>query len=361
MSLKSNAQYWRERFRQLEESTHRSDQRFTQKLADVFTYAASRLDLAIYKFFKQFSNLEKVSLFEANRLLNSEELKAFKMSVQEYIKLGEQQNIKFSPEINKTLEEASLKYRVTRLEAISYQMSAIIGHAIGSEHAMVYDYLANKYTDRYYKTAFTVFQNYGVGVSFDQLDENRLKKILDTPWTVDGTNFSTRIWNNQTKLINTLTNVLSDACIRGSGYSETSARFAKEMNTTLNNAARVVATESAFFSSEAQKDCFNELGAEQYEIIATLDVVTDEECQELDGKIFDMKDFKAGATAPPFHPNCRCSTSPHFDDSDIPGYVEGTRTARNEGGKTYRVPRSMKYPEWKKKYVDGKGTGTSSK
>lgn len=358
--MPNNAEYWRKRFKQLEEATHRKDASFITKLERVFVEAADNLDFALYKFFSRFSDMEHVSLTEANRILNSEELKAFKMSVDEYIKLGEKQNIEYSPEINKLLEEASLKFRVTRLEAISYEMAAIIGKLTGNEHSLMYEEFANRYRDRYYQTAFTVFKNYGVGVTFAKINEDTLDNILKIPWTADGTNFSTRIWNNQVKLINTLTNVLSDACIRGSGYAETSERFAKQMHTNMTNAARVVTTESAFFSSQAQKDCFNELGAEEYEIIATLDNVTDEECGELDGKVFKMDDFKAGSTAPPFHPNCRCTTAPYFDDSDIPGYVEGTRTARNGNDKTYRVPRNMTYKEWEKKYGENSNYTTES-
>lgn len=44
-------------------------------------------------------------------------------------------------------------------------------------------------------------------------------------------------------------------------------------------------TESAAFSSIAQKDCFKDLGVEEYEIIATLDSKTSDICQALDGKV----------------------------------------------------------------------------
>ncbi len=73
-------------------------------------------------------------------------------------------------------------------------------------------------------------------------------------------------------------------------------------------------TESAYFGQQAQKQCFNELGVEKYEIVATLDSRTSEICQEKDGMIFDMKDYEPGVTAPPFHVNCRSTTAPYFDD-----------------------------------------------
>ena len=77
-----------------------------------------------------------------------------------------------------------------------------------------------------------------------------------------------------------------------------------KMNTSKVNAGRLIMTEEAYFSSAAQKDCFQDLGVEQYEIVATLDSHTSDICQNLDGQVFPMKDFEPGVTAPPFHVYC---------------------------------------------------------
>lgn len=47
-----------------------------------------------------------------------------------------------------------------------------------------------------------------------------------------------------------------------------------------------------------QKDCFNDLGVEKYVIVATFDDRTADICQELDGQVFDMKDYEVGSTSP---------------------------------------------------------------
>lgn len=109
-------------------------------------------------------------------------------------------------------------------------------------------------------------------------------------------------------------------------------------------------TEEAYFSSAAQKDCFYDLDVEKYEIVATLDSYTSEICRSLDGKVFPMKDFEPGVTAPPFHVWCRSTTVPYFDENF--GQT-GERAARGADGKTYYVPADMTYEEWKKTFVDG--------
>ncbi|MBR6400349.1 MAG: minor capsid protein [Firmicutes bacterium] len=139
--------------------------------------------------------------------------------------------------------------------------------------------------------------------------------------------------------------------------------IAKDFNTTINRAATLVYTETAHAASMAQKEGFEELGVEEFEIVATLDNVTSEICQEMDGKHLPMSEFKAGVTAPPFHPNCRSVTAPYFEDSEeIFGVTE--RAARDpETGKTVYVD-DMTYPEWKEKFVknlDTKNIANSAK
>jgi SPP1 gp7 family putative phage head morphogenesis protein len=130
--------------------------------------------------------------------------------------------------------------------------------------------------------------------------------------------------------------------------------ISRKMGTSKANAGRLVMTEEAFFSSAAQKDCFHELDVEQYRILATLDSHTSDICREMDGKVFPMKDFEPGVTAPPFHVWCRTTTVPHFGDEF--DFI-GKRAARGEDGKTYYVPSSMTYQEWEKAMVNGDKSG----
>lgn len=347
---KSNANYWRERFKELETLTYNKSQEYYDRIIKAFNITENKLKQVLNEFYSRFANLEDISITEAKIVLNSEERAAFRMSVEEYIKFGEENNRHWNPALNNILEEASLKYRITRLEAAFYQFAGEIGKLTSQEVGLLYDLLADTYIDRYYRTAYEIFDYFGVGTSFEMIDMNKLEMILDQPWAVDGSNFSSRLWSNQAKLTNTLTQALTSACVRGEGYTETTEYLARALGTSKKNAGRLVVTESAYFASRAQQSCFEELGAEKFMIVATLDNITDPECQDLDGQIHTMDEYEVGVTAPPYHPNCRCTTRPYFEDENVPGYVEGTRTARDPGGKTYRVPRNMTYKEWRKKY-----------
>jgi hypothetical protein len=69
-----------------------------------------------------------------------------------------------------------------------------------------------------------------------------------------------------------------------------------------------------------------------------------------------MDEYEAGVTAPPFHPRCRTTTAPYFDDE-----VDATRAARDpETGKTVQVPADMKYQDWKDQYTIDPETGKTN-
>ena len=80
-----------------------------------------------------------------------------------------------------------------------------------------------------------------------------------------------------------------------------------------------------------------------------MDSRTSETCRNLDGKVFDLKDYQSGITAPPFHPYCRTTTVPYFDDE-----VEGYRASRDENDEGYYlIPENMNYREWEDTFIKG--------
>ena len=52
-------------------------------------------------------------------------------------------------------------------------------------------------------------------------------------------------------------------------------------------------------------------GGTKYTVFGVPDNRTCIQCHEMNGKVFDVKDFELGVTAPPFCNNCRCVITPH--------------------------------------------------
>ena len=187
------------------------------------------------------------------------------------------------------------------------------------------------------------------------LDERRIEKLLSNPWTADDKTFSARIWKDRTQLVDTIEKELTRMVATGETPDKTIKAISDRLNVSKSNASRLVMTESAYFASEAQRDCFKELGVEKYKVVAALDGNTCPVCGAMDGKIFDIADYKPGSTAEPFHPRCRCCTSPYFEDTDN----VGTRIARDvKTGEKFDLPADTTYEQWKEMQDSKYGKGT---
>ena len=107
----------------------------------------------------------------------------------------------------------------------------------------------------------------------------------------------------------------------------------REAETLVRTAVRHVTSSARLATYDANSDIID-----GYTIVATLDTRTCPICAGLDGRF--IKTGEAGPS-PPFHPNCRCDTSPVV--KGLPGLPPGQR-ASVEGP----VPDTVTYGEWLK-------------
>lgn len=347
----TNAEYWKQRFTQLEAAQNRKGATAYLEMEKQYKAAQNELEAQIARWYQRFADSNGISLAQAKQWLKGQDLAEFKWDVKEYIKYGKENAINGA--WMQELENASSKFHISRLEALQIQTQNSLETMFAQQFGTMKKALSDVYTSGYYHTAYAVQQGFGLGWDIAGLDQVQIEKVLSKPWAVDGYNFSTRIWNSKTKLIGEVHNELSKNLLTGADPQKAIDSLAKKMGTSKSNAGRLVMTEQAYFSSAAQKDCFNDLDVEEYEIVATLDSHTSDICRSLDGKVFKMSDYKPGVTAPPFHVYCRSTTAPHFKDN----FDAGERAARGADGKTYYVPDNVTYSEWKKAFVDGDKSG----
>ncbi len=340
---KNNKEYWKKRFEDLERFNHQRGRSFYHKIEKQYQIAMDAIEKDLSKWYLRFSKNNEISYVDARKLLNSKELKEFRWNVDQYM---EKAKNNIDGLWTKQLENASAKVHITRLDALNMQMQQHCEQLFGNYHDQTSEYLNRLYTENFYHTAFEVAKGTGVGTNFARLDKKMVDLVIHKPWASDGKEFSGRIWENRSKLVNTLHSELTTAIIKGDAPQKTIKAVAKKMDVSRSQAENLVLTETAALSSKATQDSYQELGLNRYEILATLDSRTSEICRNMDRKKFDMKDYQVGVTAPPFHPRCRTTTIP-----DIDGDITGERAARGKDGKTYYVPADMTYQQWEKKYV----------
>lgn len=306
--------------------------------------------------YRRFASNNEITLAEARKLLDANELEEFKWTVDEYIKYGRENAI--SQEWMKQLENASARVHISRLDSIKLQLQQQAEALYGNQLDNIDEIIKNSYSESYYRTAFEIQKGVGVGWSLQGLSDDVVRKVLARPWTLDNQTFSDKLWNNKKALINSVNTELTQMIIRGTSPDKAIKTIAGRFNVSKSQAGRLIMTESAAFANVARKDCFNELGVEQYIIVGTLDRSMCSLCGSLDGQICRMSDYQVGVTAPPFHPWCRCTTAPYFEDME----GIGERFARDvKTGESFSIPKDMKYADWRLQQDAKYGTGTVEK
>lgn len=344
--MKSN-KYWNNRFESLEQLEHDEAIDLYQNLEKKFNKTQKDLTDFIEQWYYRVSVNNEISMADARKFISQTELEEFQWDVEDYIRYGEENED--NPIWMKQLENASARVHISNLELAKLQIQNHIEVLFADYVAGVTSLAKKVIPDTYYRSVFEIQKGFNVGWKVQSFDKRRLNKIINKPWSVDKKIFSDRIWENKDKLVNELHKELTQMTIRGGKPDEAIKNIAKKMNTSKKQAGRLIMTESAYFYAESQKEAYQDLDVEKYQIVATLDSLTSIICRDIDLEVFEMSNYEVGVTAPPFHPNCRTVTTPYFEDD----FLIGSRAARDEEtGKTYHVPANMKYEDWFKEYVE---------
>lgn len=338
----NNQEYWKKRAEEIAELEYSKVEEYRTKMQLEYKDALKSIQRDIEVFYARFAQNNDISLLEAKKLLNSDELEEFKMDLAEFRRMSKQAN----PDWEKELVNVSLKTRITRLEALQLRIRNAIEQLYTDQQEEGTNLLKDTYEDTYYRNIYNIQSGTGVGIDFAKPDNVALDKVINEKWL--GSNYSDRLWKDKIALLTELQTNLAQAFIRGDSIDKTTKTVAGRLGTDFNKTRTLINTESAYIAQKATFDGYKATGVEQYQIIATLDLHTSKLCRSLDLKIFNLSDKEIGVTAPPFHPNCRTTTVAYFE-----GMMFGEILARDSGGKTYYVDRNMSYEEWYSKYVKG--------
>lgn len=338
----TNSEYWRKRMDAQAGSVYKRCDQFINDLMRQYQTAVRSMEADIAKWYQRFADANGITLAEAARLLNSDELLEFRWTVEDYIRSGQQNAV--SGIWMKELESASARVHISRLDSLKMSLRQHVEELIGMQLKTLPEVLHATYRESYDRTVYELSRGSRVMLSYQKPDVRRIDRVLGTPWSSDGKEFSERVWDNRAQLIGSMNTHLTQSIIRGEDPQKAINAIAKDMNVSKARAGTLVMTESAAIASAAQRDCYKDLDVEEFEYVCTLDEVTCPVCGAMDGKHFPMSKYEIGVNVPPLHPRCRCDTLSYFDDMKDWG-IE--RAARDENGKTVYVPESMTYEQWK--------------
>lgn len=340
-----NADYWRGRFSILEDTAFKQSEQSIQAIEQMYLEAQRSVQKEIEAWYGRFAVNNQISLADARKLLTTGQLEEFRWTVDQYIQAGKKAGLDAA--WLKRLENASAKVHISRLEAvqmeIQQQLELLYGNQVDEIDSLLKKVVGNGYTH----TAFEIQKGIGLGWDMTALNQQKLETLISKPWTTDGRTFRDRCWVNKTDLVNTINTQMVQGMLRGDSPEKTIQAIQKQFGVSRYKARRLVHTETSYFNAQATKEAYKDLNIEKIEILETLDSRTCSVCGGLDGTVIPLSQYEPGVTVPPFHPNCRGTTCPYYDDMD------GERAARNAEGKVYYVPANMNYQAWKAAFVNG--------
>ena len=173
--------------------------------------------------------------------------------------------------------------------------------------------LKKSYSNSFLETAFVI-----------QLIKNEFHKAIpgkpNLKWHINGESYIDDVLFYKGRLQHDILKEINRGIIYDQDIS-----VEKAFKTLENSTKAMIDTECSYAERQGAKSAFDNESIKKYRYLATLDTKTCEDCAELDGKVFLVKDAVVGVNYSPMHPHCRCVIIPHFDD-----FETGTRTARDK-------------------------------
>lgn len=347
------SEYWEKRRIQDKKKSLNASERFIQRyMKGVFKQASKEIQEEINRLYERVAKEEGISLHDARKRLSEKEFRSidFEKMIQDSAERnkallsgdlpeGMKEELKKRQRlIEKSLREYSRKGYMDHLTLQNLWIRKTIHELTNQEQVSMYEFLTEQYRDGYFRSVFSVQQGIGFGKDFAAPPVEAVRKAVLQSWSKK--NFSERIWGHEEQLAAKLKRSIITGLIRGESVEQMRKRVQERMDVSASNVRRLVRTESAHVCEQSTLDAYEECGITEYQYLATLDRRTSKICQELDGKVFPIRDAKPGVNYPPMHPNCRSTTVAYTEGA------LGERAARGSDNRYYTVPDSMNYQTW---------------
>ena len=338
----NSREYWPQRAAQREQEAQLIVEKYLAQMQQRLKEAQHDILRQIEAFYARYAKDNQISLYEARKLLTSQEMKVFKeVDLARFRAMALEGN----PQYENLLNAISYRVRISRLELLLAQIEMTMLHLYGGKNGLqdyVYTGLVDVYQNSYYHFMYD-FAMFGIPTNVQILDDSMMREVMSYNWS--GKEFSERIWGHEQETMQNIRKSLEQSFIIGRSIDRTVKEIVKVTDVAYSRAEALVRTEASFFHNLAAQNSYRDAGMEKYEILATLDMRTSDICRYQDGKVYKAKDYKPGTNAPPFHVRCRTTTIPYFDESE---YTHGEKRQSMNG-----LVDSVSYEEWYNRHIKG--------
>ena len=307
-----DSKYWEDRYRAEEKARELADKGVAYQLHGVYQQHANNIQKEIDSFWQKYADREGITKLEAKQRADrldmiNVEFKA-KQLVERANRLRERgkkvTSDDFTRAENDLMRLYNLKMKTSRLEVLQANIKLHQYDLALSEFEII---------DRHLVESFRRENLFSAGVlnmTLGSFESSKISADSIVYANFNNATWSSRVWERQNELRNIVKKGVADTVLRGKGTNVLINSLKKEFDVSYGYARRLAVTESARVYSEAQKSNYEANDVEEFEVMTELKAC--HICQPFNGKIFKVSELIPALNAPPFHPNCRCTTVPHF-------------------------------------------------
>ena len=331
----TSQEYWKKREAEQLKHNITDEQGYKTYIDKIYDSVLDNVQKEIAGFYAKYANKEGITLSEAKRRVSKLDIEEYGRKAEKYVK-----DRTFSKEANEEMRLYNATMRINRIE----MLKANIGLELVDGFDELQQYYDTILTDR---TLSEYERQAGILGKSIVNNEKVAHSIVNASF--NNAKYSDRIWMYQDMLKNELAGLLKTGLIQGRNPRQLATHLQKLFGVAKSRAETLMRTELARVQTDAQMRAFKENGYDKYIFIAEDDSRTCNVCISQDNEVFEVKDMQIGVTAPPLHPNCRCSTAAYMDRKDFNEWLseqngESTLNEQSESDKiNSKIEDAMNY------------------
>lgn len=304
--------YWEDRYRAEEKARELADKRVAYQLNGVYQQHANNIQKEIDSFWQRYADKEGITKLEAKQRADRLDMVNVEFKARQLVERANRMRQRgqkvtsedFTKAENDLMRLYNLKMKTSRLEVLQANIKLHQYDLALSEFEIIDKHLTESIRRE------NLFSAGVLNMTLGSFEASKVSADTIIYANFNGATWPGRHWTRQNELREIVKKGVADTVLRGGGTNVLINNLRKEFDVSYGYASRLAVTESARVYSEAQKANYDANGVEWFEVMTELKAC--KICQPFNGKTAKVSELVPALNAPPFHPNCRCTTVPVF-------------------------------------------------
>ena len=318
----NSREYWRRREAAQLEKNITEEAAYDAALQKIYSTMLDSIDSNIRSFYSRYATSEGITLAEAKRRADKLDIEEYARKAARYVETKD-----FSEQANEEMKLYNMTMKVNRLELLKANIGAEMTAGYNDIEKMMGDALTKRTLEEIERQAGIL------GITINN-NADLANSIVNASF--HNATWSDRVWASQEELHAKVAQNLTKGLIQGVNSRTLASNLIPLIQDDVKNkraaAERLMRTELARVQIDAQKRSYIEGGYDEYEIIC--DFQACHICKPYDGKHYPVDKMEIGENAPPFHPNCRCSTAVYESEECLEAWLD---SGAQENGVPYEI------------------------